>query len=374
MNYSIFCSKCGKEREEKTQWRCICGAPFDIALNIKFDKEKIIRSCKSIWRYKHYFPYVKRDKIITLGEGCTPITKLDDNLWIKLDYLMPTGSYKDRGSSTLVSSLCSESDIIKGLSEDSSGNAGASLAAYCARANIKLKVFVPKSTSGPKLSQIKAYGAEVFRVEGTREDVSKMAQRAMKDHLYVGHVWHPFFRDGIRTLLYEVAEQTGWRMFDKIYVPVSAGTLLLGVISGIKHLLSSDIINKVPRIIAVQTRQVSPLYHRMEKLSYVPPESIKTVADALVSTNPPLLDLMEKNLREVDGGSEVVDEEEIVSSYYALAKKGFHVEPSSAVTYAAYLKQLAKGGFSEKEKVLLILTGTGLKSPMKSFRNNKVLL
>ena len=361
MDYGIFCSKCGKEREEKTHWRCVCGAPFDIIHTIKFDKGKIKRDCTTIWRYRHYFPYVKRDKIVSLGEGFTPITKLSDNLWVKLDYLMPTGSYKDRGSSILVSGLRSEIKDLKTLSEDSSGNAGASLAAYCAKANIKLKVFVPESTSGPKITQTNVYGAEVFKVKGTREDVSKRAQEGGRD-LYVGHVWHPFFRDGVRTLAYEIAEQTGWRMFHRIYVPVSAGTLLLGLISGTKHLLSSEAVSNVPKIIAVQTRQVSPLYHRVKKLNYEPPKTVKTVADALVSTNPPLLDLMEKGLKEVDGDSEVVDEEEIISSYYALAKKGFYVEPSSAVTYAAYLKQLTEGNVVKDEKTLLVLTGIGLKS------------
>ncbi|MBC7092323.1 MAG: pyridoxal-phosphate dependent enzyme, partial [Nitrososphaeria archaeon] len=296
------------------------------------------------------------------GEGFTPLVKVGDSLWFKLDFLMPTGSYKDRGSSILISGLLSNLKKVEGVSEDSSGNAGASIAAYCAKAGLKVKIFVPENASGPKLFQIKKYEAEVYTIKGRREDVSLAAQKVGENFVYIGHAWHPFFKDGIRTLAYEISEQMDWRPFDYIFLPVSAGTLLIGLIEGFVHLLDSGIIEKMPKIIACQTSQVSPLYHKMKGTKYVPPERILSVADALVSTNPPLLEKMYYMMRKIEGDAEIVDENEIIYSHNVLAKKGFYVEPSSAVAYAAYLKLLKEKILGENEKVLVVLTGSGLKS------------
>jgi threonine synthase len=327
----------------------------------QFDKSRIVKRERTIWRYRHFYPYVKREKIVSLGEGNTPLVKVQDFLWFKLDYLMPTGSYKDRGSSTLISGLLSTLGKVSGLSEDSSGNAGASIAAYCARAGVNLRIYVPEMASGMKLAQTSVYGAEVTKVPGTREEVSKRAQDAGKGFLYVGHIWHPYFKDGIRTLAYEISEQAGWKTFDRIYVPVSAGTLILGLINGFRHLKSSNIIEEIPKVVASQTEQVSPVYHRLKNLPYHPPAKITSVADALVSTNPPLLDEMIKVLKEVKADSEIVDENEIVAAHTLLARMGFYVEPSSAVAYAAYMKQVKKMRVDRNERVLIILTGIGLK-------------
>ncbi|MGQ9781419.1 MAG: pyridoxal-phosphate dependent enzyme [Nitrososphaeria archaeon] len=364
MDYSIACSMCGKERQKETQWRCECRAPFNVILYDRFNKRKIERSDRTIWRYRHFYPYVKKERIISLGEGSTPLVKVQNHLWFKLDYLMPTGSYKDRGSSVLISGILSGMEKISGLSEDSSGNAGASIAAYCARAGLNLKVYVPKTTSGIKLTQIGSYGAHVTRVPGTREEVSERAQHAGEGFLYVGHVWHPYFKDGIRTLAYEIAEQTSWKTFDQIYVPVSAGTLILGLIEGFRHLESSNVIEKMPKMIASQTKQVSPVYHRLKNLAYQPPSRITSVADALVSTNPPLLEEMAKILREVNADCEVVEEDEIVAAHSFLARNGFYVEPSSAVAYATYLKRVKEGSVDRDEEVLIVLTGIGLKKTL----------
>ncbi|MEM4522737.1 MAG: pyridoxal-phosphate dependent enzyme [Nitrososphaeria archaeon] len=360
MGYTVKCSKCSRETCNNLSWKCKCGAPFKIVLEDKFLVNKIDRKNYSIWRYKKFYPYIKGPET-TFGEGFTPIIEVEDNLWFKLDFLMPTGSYKDRGSSVLVSWVTSNLKDIKCVSEDSSGNAGASIAAYCARAGLKAKIFVPENASGPKLFQIKKYGAEVYTIKGEREDVAAAAQN-VEDGIYVGHSWHPYFRDGIRTLAYEIAEQMDWKMFDNIFLPVSAGTLLLGVVNGFIHLLESGIIEKIPKIIACQTSQVSPLYHKIKGSVYNRPKRILSVADALITTNPPLLEEMYNMMKKVDGDAEIVDENEIIQSHNLLAKKGFYVEPSSAVAYAAYLKRLKEERSSKDEKTLIILTGSGLKS------------
>jgi threonine synthase len=340
-----------------------CGFPLEVLVDRDFEKTKISKTDHSLWRYKRFFPYVEKNQIVSLGEGFTPLVRFSDKTYVKLESLNPTGSFKDRGSAVLVSAI---QKLIKSqggfISEDSSGNAGASIAAYAARAGLKAKIYVPETVSGPKFNQIQLYGAEVVKVSGSRSKVAEEAQKRETGKSYVGHILHPLFRDGIRSLAYEIAEQFKWKAPERIYLPVSAGTLLLGVISGFKHLVDSNMIKSTPRIVACQTSQVSPLYHKFKNLSYAIPEKIRSVADALVSVNPPLLDLMAKGLKEVGGDSVVVEEKEVVEAYEDLARRGFFVEPSSAVAYSGYSKQVRSGDVSKNGNTAIVLTGTGLKT------------
>jgi len=138
-------------------------------------------------------------------------------------------------------------------------------------------------------------------------------------------------------------------------------------ISGFKNLATSGITKTMPTMIACQTRQVSPLYHSVKRLDYKPPKKVTSIADALVSTNPPLLNLMIKELQEAKGDAEIVDENEIEKAFTELAHKGFFVEPSSAVAYSAYRKQLRDKKIPKEDKAVVILTGHGLKTtPQKA--------
>ena len=332
MDYVVKCSRCGKERSSIYEIVCSrCGGPFKVEIEGEFNQE-----------IRKNFPYIK--EWVSLGEGNTPMVKMGKHRF-KLDFLNPTGSYKDRGSATLISYL--KQNGIREIAEDSSGNAGASIAAYSAAAGIKATIFVPENARGTKLKQIEAYGAEVVKVKGSREDVMRAAMSSGK--YYASHVLQPFFRDGIRTLAYEIVLQH--RAVKEIVIPVSAGTLLLGVYEGLNHLLKSGVIEERPKIIAVQTRQVMPLCARVKNLSYEPPERVNSVADALVSTRPFLLEEMVKAVDDCV----VVDEGEIVDAWRRLARTGLLVEYSSATVLAASEKV-------ELEGPVLVLTGSGLKA------------
>ncbi len=364
MLYEIECSRCGHLSKSLLNFKCPeCSQPLSIKLMFDFEIEKIESNNYSLWRYLKFFPYAREENIVTLGEGWTPLVKFSENVYFKCEYLNPTGSFKDRGSTMLISALCEKIDKIRGyISEDSSGNAGASVAAYAARAKLKARIYVPEDISGPKFNQIRFYGAEVFKVFGSRKRVAEEAQRREHGKVYVGHILHPLFRDGIRSLAYEIAEQLHWKAPEYVYLPVSAGTLLLGVIAGFKHLAKSKVIRKIPKIVACQTRQVSPLYHSFKDLSYRSPDKITSIADALVSINPPLLNLMVESLKKVKGDTIIVDENEISAAFIELSQNGFFVEPSSAVAYAAYKKQVKKREILEEGVSVIILTGTGLKT------------
>jgi len=367
MEYEIICSVCGRPSHNVLEYRCSsCGQPLDVQISSKFEKARILKRDFSVWRYTRFFPYVEEAEIASLGEGWTPLVKTSDNVCFKLDNLNPTGSFKDRGSTVLISAI---NRIVKDaglyISEDSSGNAGASVAAYAARAGLRAKIYVPEAVSGPKFNQIQAYGAEVTKISGSRSRVAEEAQKPEKGKVYVGHILHPLFRDGLRALAYEIAEQFDWQPPDRVYMPVSAGTLLLGVLSGFRHLVDSSVIESVPKVVACQTRQISPLFHRFKGLRYTPPEKITSVADALVSTNPPLLELMFSRLKEAEGDVVMVEEDEIMEAFTELPRRGFFVEPSSAVAYAGYKKQLMTNEVSPEDKIAIILTGNGLKTTTK---------
>lgn len=367
MKYEIRCSACKSVSKNLLDFRCSsCGKPLDVRLHLDFEKTDVRRDDYSVWRYRRLFPYVEEENVISLGEGWTPLVQFSNCVRLKLENLNPTGSFKDRGSAVLVSALHRLVNEKKGyISEDSSGNAGASIAAYAARAGLKAKIYVPESVSGPKFNQIQSYGAEIVKVAGSRSRVAEEAQKRETGKIYVGHILHPLFRDGIRSLAYEIAEQCKWEVPDHVFLPVSAGTLLLGVISGFKHLVNSNAIRAMPTVVACQTAQVSPLYHLFKNLDYTPPESVTSIADALVSVNPPILELMHEQLKSARGDAVMVEEDETKEAYKDLARKGFFVEPSSAVAYAGYKKQVRNGEVSSDASVVLILTGAGLKTTLK---------
>jgi threonine synthase len=366
VKYEVRCSACKAISENLLDFTCpLCGKPLDVKLRFKFKDIDIYKDSYSVWRYSRSFPYIEERNIITLGEGWTPLVQFNENVQLKLENLNPTGSFKDRGSTVLISAINSAIKKQKGyVSEDSSGNAGASMAAYAARAGIKAKIYVPETVSGPKFNQTQWYGSEIIKVAGSRSRVAEEAQKPEPGKFYAGHILHPLFRDGIRSLAYEMAEQCDWKIPDCIFMPVSAGTLLLGVLAGFMHLADSGRIKSLPTIVACQTAQVSPLYHLFKNLDYAPPKKVTSIADALVSNDPPLLELMHKSLKEARGDAVMVEEKEIADSHKELAKKGFFVEPSSAVAYAGYKKQLKDKQIARDSSAVLILTGTGLKTTL----------
>lgn len=337
-----FCSKCGRERTNFSHVpTCECGGIFVPRIDFKYREGS----------YSVNYPYL--DRIIELGETETPLIEIGAVKY-KLDYFQPTFSYKDRGSKSLVSSLLSNLPKGSELNEDSSGNAGASISAYGKAAGFSVNVFIPENTKPGKITQIRAYGADVHLVPGSRQDVAEAA--AKHSGYYASHVLNPEFRDGMRQLSYEIFRQLNHSVPTRVFVPVSAGTLLLGTVSGFEHLMESGEIPVMPQIIGVQSEAVCPVCAGVNDYVYDKNNKINSVADALISREPILLDLMIAALKKY-GACITVSEEEIIAARSALSRKGIYVEYSSATVLAAYEK-----GSYDGENVL-VLTGNGLKTP-----------
>jgi len=281
------------------------------------------------------------------------LIKIGENVFLKLENLNPTGSFKDRGASLAISWVKSKGyDLVI---EDSSGNAGIAVAAYSAYANLRSRIYVPSDIPHGKYVMLRSLGAEVIK-SGSRDDAHRAAITD-SEGFYVGHTVNPFFIEGMKDIALELIKDVG-NVPKTIIVPVASGTLILGLWKGFNELKQLGLINEVPRLISVQACGYSTLNGKVK--TYFMECSIKSkLADALRLTLVPRLDQIINVLKDVNGVNVVVGDTAIVKSLKILWGKGLMVEPSSATVYAAY-EYLRNIGEIE-EPVILILTGSGLK-------------
>jgi len=209
----LLCRECKKPYPFYTKlWRCQCEGILDLQFQGTFPKEKIKNREPSMWRYLEALPITDMETRVTFQEGYTPLVPIElpkGALLVKDDRMFPSGSYKDRGASLMVSWL--KGAGIKEVVEDSSGNAGSALAAYCAKAKINCRIFAPQSASKGKVEQIKKYGAELRLIPGPREASEAAVLEQAKTRFYASHCWNPFFIHGVKTLAFEIWEQLEWR-------------------------------------------------------------------------------------------------------------------------------------------------------------------
>lgn len=355
----------------------------------------------SLWRYREALPIPDDADIVTLGEGMTPLIPLnaaaDSEHYVKLDYLCPTGSYKDRGASVLLTHL--KALGVEEVVEDSSGNAGAAIAAYSARAGIRCTIYCPASTSKGKLAQIAAYGAELRLVEGNRTATTGAVKDAAKTVCYASHNWHPFFLEGTKTLAFEIVEQLGGDVPAHVICPVGFGSIYLGLFIGFRELREAGVIKRVPRLLGVQPAVCCPIYnaYRKGKLSggQAPAQQNKregkpgegqalalqtkgvvsrmaqtgtTLAEGITAELPVRAQMILDAIHYTNGAFTIVDDAAIRASLETLATRGIYVEPTSAVVVKGYEKFRDAGIIGAGEATVSILTGIGLKT--KPVRTN----
>jgi len=354
----LICNKCGLVYPPNYfYWKCDCEGLLRLEHQQSFCKDKIIAEDLSLWRYRHILPLESEYKSITMKEGMTPLLPLNNansKLLLKLEYLCPTGSFKDRGSTVLIS--VAKSYKVKDVVEDSSGNAGASIAAYCARAGIKCHIFVPASAKEEKVKRIEGFGAQLTKVEGPRQNTTDEALKEAESTYYASHWANPFFFQGTKTFALEVWEQLNYCAPDALVMPVGHGSLLLGSYIGFRELKKSNLIKKLPRLIAVQSEQCSPIYSQFAGLKYKPSTKVKLLAEGIAVTNPPRKEEILQAIKDTKGLVCTVSDNEIYSAWRELCSQGFFVELTSAVALAGYNKLLKKE-LAEKLTVVIPLTG-----------------
>lgn len=357
---TLRCSETGARFEPAAdRWRSDSGAPLDLDFEPRIEPDRVHLRAATLWRYREAIPIGDDRCVTTLGEGFTPLIDADfagRRLRLKLDHLMPSGSFKDRGASSLLSHARELG--VRRLVEDSSGNAGAAVAAYAARAGIAAEIFVPAATSPAKLAQITHCGARLVRVEGTREDTAAACQRAAESSYYASHVWQPWFMHGTKTFAYEIVEQMGWRAPDAIVVPVGNGTLLLGCRLGLAELAAAGLIDRMPRLIGVQATACAPLHDAWQSGADAPAaiEPHRTCAEGIAIAAPARGKQCLRAIRETGGAIVAVSDDAITAAIRAAAGIGLAIEPTAAVALAGACDAQLSG------EIVVAITGHGLKS------------
>lgn len=367
MNIRITCSSCGLEIPYQSgNWRCPrCSSTLKIDYVVSesgFRKEKLSGRSLTMWRYRELIP-IRSENIISLGEGYTKIVKAgfleEPHVNFKLDYLSPSGSFKDRGSSVAITHA--KEIGAEAIVEDSSGNAGSSISLYSSAAGLKSRIYVPKDAPENKRDFMRLFGAEVMETQ-SREKAFQLAVSFLSEgEYYVGHLWNPFYIEGMKTMAFECVEQLNWSSPDYVITPVASGTLLLGLYKGFNEFMDLGLTDKVPVIIGVQAEGYAPIYESFTgvKMKWA---GKSLLADALRVCNPPRLREIVDALRRSGGKMIVVNDGEILESLKIGFKKGFFIEPSSATAIAAYKRFLEEGFFRKGEKILIPLTGSGFKA------------
>jgi threonine synthase len=346
------------------RWCSDDRTPLLITPGKGLSRDEIDGRNRSLWRYRAALP-VDIAKPITLGEGCTPLVQQD---WgelrpfFKLEWLNPTGSFKDRGSAVMLSFL--RQIGVEAVLEDSSGNGGSSVAGIGAAGGMRVKILAPASTSPAKIAQVRAYGAEVQLVEGPREESEAEAIRQSNQIFYAGHNWQPFFLEGTKSLAYELWEDLGFRAPDNVVIPVGAGSSLLGCAFGFGELFRAGQIERLPRLFVCQPLNCSPIdaSFRAGVDTLVPRDIYKTIAEGTAIKHPMRLREIIGAVRESGGDTVALTEEEIVIALRRLARQGLFAEPTSASAAAALARLSDAGSIKANETTIVILTGTGLKA------------
>jgi threonine synthase len=328
-----------------------------------FDPATVDTNNYTLWRYREALAVPDGAEPVTLGEGWTPLVDVEWNgqsVLFKVEALNPTGSFKDRGAALLVAALgaAGAQEVV----EDSSGNAGAALSAYAARAGLDATVYVPAHASLVKQAQIAVYGAQIVAVPGSRSDTAAAVREAVdRGAVYASHAYSPFFTQAMKTIAFELWEQCGGCAPDSILVPVGHGGLLLGLHFGFGELLAARLVRCRPRLIGIQAEACAPLARAWERGASVaaPVAEGDTIAGGVRIADPPWGRQVLAAVYQSDGAIMALSDQAALAARDKLARHGLYVEPTSALAVAG-LDCLGEG---LGETPVVVLTGSGFKSP-----------
>ena len=361
-----ICKNCGKTQDVNSIiMYCECGGLWSLDFDTpRFDPSIIDKDIWGLFRYRAFLP-VKDGywEKTTLGEGMTPIVRIDNHVLLKMDYCMPTLSFKDRGTAVLMTHLMSLG--VESVVQDSSGNAGNSVAAYAAKLGIDCEIYVPEGASIQKINMIRAHGAKCIVVPGSRDNCANVCRSKAETEglVYASHVINPFFYQGTKTYIYEIYEQLG-RIPPTIFVPIGNGTLFLGIMIGLEELLASGCISKMPKIVGVQSEYCDPLVaaYRAHETNPCEVQTMSTLAEGIAIGKPMRGAEIMEYVYKHDVELITAPESKIIDARKMLAKKGIYCEHTSAAIYSAYLNYADRYGDQIMGDILIPMCGAGLKS------------
>jgi len=361
--YSPFCPECGSPL---TVWSQKRGRRF------------YLDRVSSLEKFKSFLPLDNLDKGLLLGEGNTPLLRLfrlekrlkaNFAIYAKNEMVNPTHSFKDRGTAVVMQKAMALK--IKKIGTVSTGNMASSTAAYGAKAGLKVFILLKEDAPLEKTISTGIYGAHLIRVKGDYGELFKESYRiGQKVGIYFANSCDPYRLEGYKLTSFEIYFQLGKRVPEYIFVPVSSGGHLVGLILGFLELKKEGLIKRLPQFIGLQAAGCSPLVQAWKKgLDEVKPaKEPQTIAVAISNPAPPAGRLVLKLLRKYDGQMLETTDEEIMRAQAELAVvEGLFCDPASAITLAGLKKWLRLHPESKLREAVLILTGTGLKdlTPVK---------
>jgi len=380
MPTDLTCPDCGRAYDAGPDepWRCDCGRPLEFEERPLPDRPapdfSDLDTRAGLWAFEEFLPISPE---VTLGEGFTPLQDAasapdapdwGENVQFKLEYVFPSGSFKDRGA-TATLSRAAELGVEK-VVEDSSGNAGAAIAQYAARAGIDADIYVPADAKSSKLAAIERVGATPIRVEGTRQDVTDACIEAVESEgeddepeeagWYASHAWNPAFFAGTATFAFEVAAQRDWAVPDAVVTPLGHGTLFLGAYRGFRALKDAGWTDRMPRLLGAQAAGYAPIAAELHGDEAAAGDN--SVADGIQILDPARKRQILDAVEETGGDAVALDSDAVADALDRLHRGGFYTEPTCAVAPAALAQFRERGVLDDEDDVVVPLTGSGLKS------------
>lgn len=385
MKYSyvshLYCPKCGNEYDTKQpQQLCTCGSPLLVEYNwdelkANVTPEDIGKRDATLWRYHEMLPVESEQNVVSLGEGMTPLLAMPtlgkdmgvENLYMKDEGLVPTGTFKARGAAVGISKA--KEVGVEEFAMPTNGNAGAAWALYGARAGIKSTIVMPQDAPKITRNEVALSGANLYLVNGLISDAGKIVGKAVKEFgLYdASTLKEPYRIEGKKTMGLEIAEQMGWKLPDVILYPTGGGVGLIGIYKALNELKNLGWIEgKLPRLVAVQATGCAPIVKAWEEKkteSEFWPESStqafginvpKAIGDFLV------LEAVYKT----EGCAVAVDDQDMLDEQERIARlEGSFICPEGAAVFVAIRQLRQKDWIKEGETVVALNTGAGIKYP-----------
>ncbi len=381
----LRCIDCGKEHgaEERIYTCSSCSGLLEVTTDlgrISVKKTDIENRMPGVWKYREFLPIKDGSKIVTLQEGGTPLYRAENlekelgikELYIKNEGANPTGSFKDRGMTVGVSKAIELGVTSVGCA--STGNTSASLAAYAGKAGIKCIVLLPagKIAIG-KLAQAVLHGALVVGIKGNFDIALKLIREASeKLDIYLLNSINPWRLEGQKTLGYEIVDQLGFEVPDRIIVPVGNCGNISAIWKGLKEFKEYGFSDSLPTMTGIQAKGAAPVVHafknELDDITSI--ENPTTLATAIRIGAPVNAPKALRVLKESKGIANTVTDEEIINAQKLIARKeGIGVEPASASSVAGLIKLLGDGSIQKDERIVCITTGHALKDPEAIFNN-----
>ncbi len=382
--------------------KCIeCGSKFKInerfytcpkcsgLLEVEFDYSKLKRRLNrkrlkvespSVWKYRAFMPILDDKKIISLGEGGTPLYRCDRlakevgirELHVKFEGANPTGSFKDRGMTVGVTKALEFG--VKTVACASTGNTSASLAAYAAKAGLRCVVLLPKGKVAlGKLAQTLIYGAQVVAVKGNFDQSLAIVRKICDEQkdIYLLNSVNPFRPQGQKSIGFEIADQLGWKVPDRVVVPMGNCANIWAIYKGFFEFDATGLTKGIPKMMGIQSEGSMPIVDAIKRGldKFEPVEKPETIATAIRIGNPVNGPKAIRAIRSSKGTAEAVSDAEIVKAQKLMTGlEGIGAEPASASTIAGLKKLVRQGVVNQDESVVCVATGHILKDPEEAIR------